>query len=183
MLQKRSVALPTQVTLEQVVDAARDAVRAFVELRTSRVALSTWLHGPYQDATRFGPRRMVTSLVPESGAQQIDVIIANAQQEVRSFVTTARRSQSTDALLRKLPRVVHIVPAHDATGAHGFIPIDAQGGPLVDRVIALALADYLTRPADFVAHSIVRDASPKSGERRSTPDAPTLPQMPAVRGK
>lgn len=181
MLQKRSVALPSQVTLVQVVDAARAAVRAFVELRTSRVALATWLHGPYQEATRFGPRRLMTSLVPES-AGDLEGIISHAQDEVRSFIATAIRSQSTDALLRKLPRVVHIVPAHDVTGANGFIPIDTQGGPLADRVIALALADYLTRPADFVASPIVPPKS-KSGERHSMPDAPTQPQMPAVREK
>lgn len=182
MLQKRSVALPNQVTLTQVVDTAREAVRTFVDLRTSRVALSSWLHGPYEEATRFGPRRMVTSLVPE-GAQPIDEVIANAQRDVKAFILTAMRSQSTEDLLRKLPRVVHIVPAHDASGAKGFIPIDAHGGALVDRVIALALADYLTRPRDFVAHPIVRDVTPKSGERRTFADAPTLPQMPAVRLK
>ena len=42
-----------------------------------------------------------------------------------------------------------VEPAHDVHGTHGFIPVDRAHMRLVDRVLALLAADYLTRPGDF----------------------------------
>ena len=183
MLPKRSIALPPAVSIHQVADRSRGAVRAFLGLAPSKNALAEWLRGPYQEATCFGPRRLVTPSVdgaqPELGG--IAAILAGAQEEVRAMVRTAMAAQSAEDIVRRLPPVVHVVRAHDASGKCGFIPIDARGGRLADRVVALALADYLTRPADFVAARILPDAPTTSGPRRSAYNAPTLPNMSARR--
>ncbi len=179
-MQKRSVALPAGVSLAQVCDASRRAVSEFARLTPSREALDTWLNGGYREATRFGPRRRVSLAAPDS--QGVAAIVAGAQREVRTVVRMALGAGAVDALVRKLPSVVHIVAAHDATGARGFIPVDAEGGRLADRVTALVLADYLTRPRDFAEKGHLLAPEP-SGEHRTNPDAPTLPRMPAVRLK
>jgi hypothetical protein len=171
MLQKRSIALPSNVTLTSVADAARRAVVKFLVLEPSKPALAQWLDGPYAEATRFAPRRLVDA---------IDAIVASAQQEVRAAARMAANARQTEELVRSLPPIVHIVPAHDASGASGFIPVDAQGGRLADRVVALVLADYLTRPRDFAENARLF-GSDASGARRTHPDAPTQPEMRAVR--
>jgi len=174
MLQRRSVALPSHVALLHVVDTARDAVRTFLRLERTKAALTGWVEGPYRAATRFGPRRMVTPATADTVLHDVEAIVAAAQQEVAATVRMALHAQSTQEVVRRLPLVVHIVPAHDVRGERGFIPIEVQGGRLADRVTSLVLADYLTRPSDFVASALVP-------ERRSFADAPTQPQMPAVR--
>lgn len=182
MLQKRSIALPSHVTLGDIVDASRAAAQAFLELEPSKQALTGWLQGPYRAATRFGPRRLVTPGGPSSETRDVRAIVSGAQGEVRDAVASARRSAKSEELLRRLPPVVHMVPAHDVAGTCGFIPIDAQGGRLADRVVALVLADYLTRPRHFLEHALFEERRP-SGERRTKPDAPTLPRLKAVRDK
>jgi len=183
MLQKRSIALSPPVTLTQVADRSREAVRAFLGLTPSKTALADWLRGPYYEATRFGPRRLVTSSaeVARPELAGTSAIVAGAQDEVRAAVREAMEARSAADLVRRLPPVVHVVRAHDASGTCGFIPIDARGGRLADRVVALVLADYLTRPTDFVASRILPDAPTSSGARRTSYGAPTLPQMTATR--
>ena len=182
MLQKRSIALPSSVSLTDVADKSREAVREFLHLAPSKVALVDWLRGPYHEATRFGPRRLVT---PANGAHRdtaaIEAILSGAQHAVKEAVRGAMAAKTADDIVRSLPPIVHIVRAHDASGACGFIPIDARGGRLADRVVALVLADYLTRPADFVARPILPDAATASGARRVAANSPTQPAMPAAR--
>jgi len=183
MLQKRSIALPSPVSLTHVAERAREAVRAFLGLEPSKSALTGWLHGPYREATRFGPRRLVT---PSSDGAGLELggtaaILRGAQLEVRATVRGAMAAQGADDFVRRLPPVVHIVRAHDASGACGFIPIDARGGRLADRVVALVLADYLTRPADFLARSVLLDAPAASGTRPSAHPDPAQPHVHAGR--
>jgi len=64
----------------------------------------------------------------------------------------AAAQRGIDDLVELLPPVVQVEPVHDAYGNHGFIPIDRGRMRLVDRVLALLVADYLTRPTDFQAN-------------------------------
>ena len=69
----------------------------------------------------------------------------------RTVVITALEAaqHGVDDLVELLPPVVQVEPAHDLYGSRGFIPIDGARMRLVDRVLALLVADYLTRPGDF----------------------------------
>ena len=70
---------------------------------------------------------------------------------------------------------MQIVAARDIYGASGFIPIDARRGRLADRVLALLLADYLTRPDDFLARP------PAASTRPRETHADTIPTQPLMR--
>lgn len=173
-----SMVLPSGVALVDVADASRRAVRAFLELSPSKIALVEWLRGPYREATRFGPRRLGTpSEAPPAATmgRGLEAIIVGAQNEVSSALRAALTSPGAEALVHQLPPLVQITPARDVYGARGFVAIDSRRGRLADRVLALLLADYLTRPDDFLAWPPSR-----TGARpydRSPDTTPTLPQL------
>jgi hypothetical protein len=172
--QNHSVALPRQVSLVQVVDGARRAVQDLMCLARTELALSDWVSGPYHQATKYGPRRVVTGTRRLGTPEAIGDVIARAQHEVRLAARGALMTDSRD-FIRKLPPVVHVLPAHDTSGARGFIPLDAQGASLGERAVALLLADYLTRPSDFTAAAFWHEVT-AAGR-----DLPTQPAMQAVR--
>jgi hypothetical protein len=179
MPKKPSMILPGGVALIDVAEASRHAVRGFLELEASKPALVGWLRGPYRAATRFGPRRLGTPSEHEpatSGPLGLEAIIVGAQAEVASALRATLTSPGAEALVRRLPPFVQIVAARDIYGASGFIPIDARRGRLADRVLALILSDYLTRPDDFLARP------PAAGSARS-PElrADTIPTQPLMR--
>ena len=57
----------------------------------------------------------------------------------------AAAERANGDLLALLPPIVHVAPAHDTHGNRGFIPIDEANMRLVDRVLALLVADCLSR--------------------------------------
>lgn len=152
MCEKTSLLLPGTTGIAQAVDEARRALCAFLELDAEPRALAAWLEHPYREATRFCPagRAFVRTdaIVPT---------IVDAQRSVARLIEAA--AQGGDALARRLPAVVRIRAAHDRFGGKGFVPFDAPGSRLVDRAVALVLADYLTRPDDFLAHGYPTAAS------------------------
>jgi hypothetical protein len=153
MLRSPSVALPAPVVVEEAADASRHAIRAFLAMDPDKPSLSAWLEGPYHEATGFGPRRM-RSARPDSPSVEhhttptnIEDLVTMTKTVVIAALAAARRG--IDDLIELLPPVVQVVPAHDVYGNHGFIPVDEARMRLVDRVLALLVADYLTRPNDF----------------------------------
>jgi hypothetical protein len=119
------------------------------------LSLSDWLAGPYREATSFGPRRTPSQRPndplrarPTPGTDiPIPDLVTTAKNLVISALGAAQRG--IDDLLLYLPPIVHVEPAHDANGRHGFIPVDEANMRLVDRVLALVVVDYLTRPNDY----------------------------------
>jgi len=145
-LQSRpSLALPGSIGIGQAVNAARHALCALLTMKPNPGELGSWLAGPYREATRFA--KIIPSIArsPEDAASMLA-----AQRKAARVIDTA--SHGSDALVRELPPVVHIRPAHDRFGGRGFVPFEVVGAPLVDKAMALALADYFTRPEEFLAH-------------------------------
>jgi hypothetical protein len=153
MLKSPSVALQGRVVVEEAADASRRAVRAFLAMDPDKVSLSAWLVGPYREATRFGPCRIrrpdsdAPSSKPHTTATNIEDLVTMSKTLVIAALEAAQRG--IDDLVELLPPVVQVERAHDVYGNHGFIPIDGPRMHLVDRVLALLVADYLTRPDDF----------------------------------
>jgi len=145
-----SLLLPGNVGIAHAVDAARFALCEFLRMDANPNQLERWLFGPYREATRFGPRM-------KSSSGELKPAILEAQRKTARLIEQA--GVGGDALVRVLPAVVHIRPAHDCFGGRGMIPFD-EPGPLLDKTVALALADYLTRPDDFLAHDYATAASP-----------------------
>jgi hypothetical protein len=154
--------------MEEAADASRRAVRVFLAMEPDKLSLSAWLVGPYREATCFGPRRFrQTDPHAPSGqhhttANNIEDLVTMSRTVVIAALEAAQHG--IDALLELLPPVVQVEPAHDANGNHGFIPIDLARMRLVDRVLALLVADYLTRPDDFQPNR-----SPVSGPQSTKP--------------
>ena len=153
MLRGPSVALPGRVAVQEAVDASRRAVHAFVAMDPDKLSLSDWLVGPYRDATRFGPRciRRAYPLAPPGAHHTTPTNIEDLVTMSKTVVLAALAAAQLgiDDLVELLPPVVQVVPAHDVYGNHGFIPVDQARVRLVDRALALLVADYLTRPNDF----------------------------------
>jgi signal transduction histidine kinase len=151
-----SVALPRLVVVQAAAEASRCAVRTFLEMDSNELSLSGWLAGPYREATSFGPRRTPSQRPDDSlGARptpgtDIPALVTTAKSSVLSALVAAQRG--IDEFLQHLPPIVHVEPAHDAYGNNGFVPVDEANMRLVDRVLALLVVDYLTRPNDYVSH-------------------------------
>jgi signal transduction histidine kinase len=154
MRRNPSVALTRLVGVHEAAEASRDAVRAFLAMDPDELSLSDWLAGPYREATSFDPRRSPTQRPhdplgarPAPGKDSGPDVVTTARTLVISALGAAQCG--IDDLLQHLPPIVHVEPAHDAYGNHGFIPIDEANMRLVDRVLALLVVDYLTRPHDY----------------------------------
>jgi hypothetical protein len=120
------------------------------------LSLSDWLAGPYREATSFDPRRTPTQRPPgplggrPTAGTDIPDLVTTTKSLVISALAAAQRG--IDDLLQHLPPIVHVEPAHDSRGNHGFIPVDTANMRLVDRVLALLVVDYLTRPNDYASN-------------------------------
>jgi hypothetical protein len=154
--------------VEEAAEASRRAVHAFLAMDPDKVSLSAWLVGPYREATCFGPR-CVRRTRPHAPSGQQHTTPANIEDLVtmsRTVVIAALEAarKGIDDLVELLPPVVQVEPAHDVYGNRGFIPVDRAQMRLVDRVLSLLAADYLTRPGDFQPNR-----SPISGTRLTSP--------------
>ena len=111
---------------------------------TDPADLEHWFAGPYREATRFA-----TSVLSVVRRREDAGSILAAQRKAARVIHAA--SRGSDALMSELPAVVHIRPAHDRFGGRGFVPFDVPGTSLVGKAVALALADYFTRPDEFLS--------------------------------
>lgn len=150
-----SIRLPEGTVVTDVADGAREAIESFLALEPGdKLALSRWLIGPYRRATRFAPRRLnPTSPSSAHGpATPLSVreIVAHVQEELGAAIDAASEP-GAERLLARLPESIDVVPVHDAFGGRGFAPMDVAHVRLLERVTALLMADYLTRPDEFVA--------------------------------
>jgi hypothetical protein len=139
-----SLLLPGTVGIGQAADAARDALCALLTMKADPADLGPWLAGPYREATRF-------SATLQSGTRRREDAGSILAAQRRSARVVDAASRGSEALVRVLPSVVHIRPAHDRFGGRGFVAFDVAGAPLIDKAVALALADYFTRPEEFLA--------------------------------
>jgi len=121
-------------------------------MAADELSLSQWLAGPYREATCFGPPRArsqhphpTPSLTP---LPSVEDAVKNAKTAIVAALGAAQHG--IDELVALLPPIVHVEPAHDALGNHGFIPIDRANMHLADRVLALLVADCLSRPHDYL---------------------------------
>ena len=77
------------------------------------------------------------------------MVISHAQAITRAALQAAAKP-GADGLLSLMPAVVDVIPVHDMYGGHGFAAIDQPNAKLDARALSLLLADYLTRPDEYV---------------------------------
>lgn len=178
MLHQPTLHLPGSVTVTDVADACRSALCQFLALTSGeKRALSEWLVGPYARATSYVPRRRPTSIppassrrpeaVPLSQPERIEDLVVTSQRDAHATIAAALQGGS-EALVERLPSLVHVHRVEDAFGAHGFAPIDAPRMRLNDRVLSLILADFLTRPDDFMRNMRNLEEAARVAGRRIT---------------
>ena len=148
-----SLLLPGAVGITQAANLARDALCALLTMKPDAHALDRWLIGPYRQATQFARKTP-----PVVGQSEDETSILQAQRRAAHVIEAA--CHGAEALVKLLPAVVHIRRAHDRFGGRGFVPLDVAGAPLVDKALALALADFFTRPDEFLEHEFVAASAP-----------------------
>lgn len=146
-----SLELPRGRTVIDVADASRVALDTFLAMDPNdKAALSQWLIGPYRRAVAFAPKRVFSRNGGGSVTQlALTSVVSDAQALSRRAIEGASQP-GAEALLELVPRVVDVIPVHDAHGGHGFAPQDAAHAKLASRVLVLLLADYLTRPDEYL---------------------------------
>ena len=147
-----SLKLPQGKTVLDVADAARDALEDFLALDPNdKLALSQWLIGPYRRAVGFAPKRFHTPSSHTHVEQlALSTVVSNAQAVLDQAIDGASEP-GAERLLQLIPESVDVVPVHDAFGGRGYAPQDLAHAKLSTRLLTLLLADYLTRPDDYVA--------------------------------
>jgi hypothetical protein len=148
-----SLKLPEGTVVLDVADACRDALEDFLAIDPNdKHALSRWLIGPYRRATLFAPRSLSMGGREAHAVSPISVteIVDHAQREINGAIDAAAEP-GAERLLARIPDVIDVIPVHDVHGGRGFAPQDVPHARLATRVLALLLADYLTRPDDYVA--------------------------------
>ena len=154
--------LPVGLTVMDVADASHDAVERFLWMPPSKLELATWLRGSYRRATSFVPHSL-RSLTPREqplADGHISDVIHHAQCAARQAIA-ATLSPGAEGLARTLPPVLKLAEISDAHGGVGFAAVD-QPCCLADRVLALIVAEYLTRPEEFVDNAADLRPSPSA---------------------
>jgi hypothetical protein len=141
------------VTVNDVADASRVAIECFLLLAPTKAELAAWLRGPYRRATAFVPHslRSLTPAEQPLSAGDVSDVIHHAQCAARQAMA-ATLSPGAEGLARSLPPVLKLAEVIDSQGATGFAAVDFPCC-LADRVLALIVAEYLTRPEEFIENA------------------------------
>lgn len=148
MLHKVAIRLPDGVSVHDVADASRAALRAFMVLPADKRQLAEWLVGPYRTATAFTTGNAPPSHDPHRPAGVAELVTHT--KALLSRAIYASTSPGAEDLIRQLPAVVHVRPVVDQYDASGFAAFDVPRARLLDRGLSLLMADYLTRADDFL---------------------------------
>lgn len=149
--------LPPGETSDAIADACRAAALSFVQGVTAgwdKSSLAMWLVGDYANATRHlrRPERVapmdndepsvdegaLEDLLTKSRTQ----LIAELEQAALDGNLACAQNAETRGLVRR---------ASTDDGTPAWLPVDASRMRLRDRLRALLAADYLNRPADYLA--------------------------------
>ncbi len=145
-------ALPREVGMNLVADAARDAAVAFVNesLFWGKAELAMWLLGPYSQAAHrvsAGPEHAPPGL-REVDAVEIEHVLACARGEVLDALDRMRDPESAARTVFAMVASGFVVTCQDGHGGQGWVPT-MTARRLADRVLSLFAADYLIRPSDY----------------------------------
>jgi hypothetical protein len=141
----RIVKLPHTATVGGASQACRRALDEFASLPPTRAALEGWLEGAYRPALVEGGEHWPTTA---NLAADLERTILDAQAQLAQMRREARNPGVE--FVAEFPTRVDIARIRDAQGNLGFAPVDARGATLAARVLSLFLADYLTRPEQYL---------------------------------
>ncbi len=168
--QTRLHALARGVSVYDVTDHCRRAVHAFLAMASRPVtpeAVASWLLDSYRVALLAArveggpPRHLTTAMGAVAVGRRVDEadlreVVLDSSRRISSLLEWCRangRPSAADELVARglVERVT------DETGSIGYAPTCRPRMPLRERLLALVLADFLTRPSEFVA-ALYREA-------------------------
>ena len=134
--------LPVGKSVNDLVAACRDALARFAVLAPDMAALTRWLEGPYRAALVLRMGRLDVSLT--------DATAPSAIKEAQQTLLDLERKAGSATFVADLPPRLHVARIEDDRGHVAFAPLGRET-LLRGRVIALFVADYLTRPDFYLA--------------------------------
>lgn len=151
--------LPEGVTVDAIATGCREALlQIMAGTDWGKTELAMWLAGPYRHVTSFsGQRREQAG--PETLRPPARVLKSVVRVDAVEELVRTTRERVLVALRGSAPTQAEVAAAHysgfvarcrDEAGHAGWMPVDWSGMGLYDRVISLAVADYLVRPADYL---------------------------------
>lgn len=164
----RVVLLPENVSATMVADVSREAMLALVRgagKGWGKRELAQWLAGPYRLMTAYAAEAPPVVAAPDphraaratprwrvsvSTARLHDVVAA-AKEEVLATLLMAAPPDSDVRFAQRAIAKGHVVRSRDRAGRGGWVPVDAKGMLLAERILSLVSVDYLMRPADYLA--------------------------------
>ena len=158
MLQKRgprsAARRPPVPTVLDIADASRAAALTFLRgtgLGWGADDLAAWLAGPYRAATSRSRAVVQVGATAPLGVRQereLERMLLSTREQLLELLIT-RELWSESGLARRAVASHLVVAVRDSAGTVGYAPVDQPGLPLLERIGALFLADYLTRPRDY----------------------------------
>ena len=156
--------------VHDMADAARAAALAFVSCSRygwGRKELAAWLVEHYRVAAIPAPagratwRRPAVDTALDRAVDDTDVaaLVARARRHASDLVSTAWSTWRTQGFAREMLDSGFVVGVTDADGGLGYAAVHREGMRLVDRVVSLFLADFLTRPNDYESLLVCEDCS------------------------
>jgi hypothetical protein len=152
----RLVVLPGSVPAASVADTCRATVIEFLHgsrYRWGKAGLVQWLVGSYRDCTRHADHLSTPGVSATRGSralrsERIEAVVRRARRSlltaVRALVMDGPATFVTESI-----EAGGVVPASDASGREGWVPVHHGRMLLADRVMSLLVVDYLARPADY----------------------------------
>jgi hypothetical protein len=153
-LDDRFACLPAGETVLGAADASRASALEFCTASRfgwGRDDLLAWLNGSYRDVVRLRGDDVFFEDAPLEDLD--DSSIARLVSRARARVVDMIEKASTDwrgrGFAREMIDAGFVVGVSDESGGLGYLPQNRLGARLEDRVLALFLADFLTRPRDY----------------------------------
>src|SRR5205807_2543900 len=123
--------------------------------------LASWLVDQYEPATA-ATRTLVrrTRLPPghrgvDGGA--LERVVLDTRARIFEMLPRCTEAWAGESFAREMVDGMLVIGVHDTTGAIGYAPVRYAEMRLVDRVVSLFVADYLTRPHDYRALALCEE--------------------------
>ena len=152
------------VRVLDVADASRTAAVAFLEGTATgwgRTELAAWLMGAYRAATKRNPTALAGAGRGDTTISDgtVERVLLRTRERLIDLLAGGAREWSKAGFTTHAVEAGLVVGVTDESGALGYAPLDLPGMRLYDRVSALFVADYLTRPRDYEGLSLCEECS------------------------
>jgi hypothetical protein len=144
------------------VDACRSAGLAFVwcaRASWGKRELARWLVEPYTRAVDATREPLVACPPSQRSLDEstIQELLARSHQQVIALLRKVRTWKADERFARQMVDRGVVLGVMDDESAIGYGPVAAAGMRLSERVAALFVADFLTRPKDYAHFRICDD--------------------------